>query len=128
MSRKLSFAIRLRPVIWPFLFFIMAIFTYAQAPTTVAPLNTTGVATGCDNVSILCTYTDLNVPPGPHFYFVVAANTNNYSAPSNRVDVIVPAGIHSVTLKWNPSTTTSPVPTYFIYRGAPPTGLMGVVN
>lgn len=128
MSKKLFFVVHMWLVIWLFLFFIMAIFTYAQAPTTVAPLNITGVATGCDNVSIPCTYTDLNVPPGPHFYFVVAANTNNYSTPSNRVDVIVPAGIHSVTLKWNPSTTTSPVPTYFIYRGAPPTALTGVAN
>jgi len=88
----------------------------------VPPLNQTGVATNCDNQTIQCTYTDQNVPPGPHFYFVVAEDTNgNISLPSNVVNVTVPAGTHNVVLTWVPSTT--PNVTYFMYRGAPATNL-----
>ena len=107
------------------LFFLLAAATQAQAP--VAPLNAAGVATGCDNVTIVCTYTDVAVPAGPHFYFIVAANGTvaNSSTPSNRVDVLVPAGVHNVQLKWNPSPT--PGVTYFVFRGAPPTNL-GITN
>jgi hypothetical protein len=93
-----------------------------QLPTAVAPLNNTGVATGCTS-SATCTYVDVAVPAGPHFYFVVASNAAGYSGPSNRVDVTVPAGTHSVTLTWNPSNLTDPTVTYWIYRGAPPTNL-----
>jgi hypothetical protein len=91
-------------------------------PQAVPPLNTTGVATNCDNVTIQCTYTDINVPSGPHFYFAVASNTTGNSVPSNRVDVTVPSGTHNVILKWTPSVTPGTV-TYFIYRGAPATNL-----
>lgn len=91
-----------------------------QAPTAVAPISP-AVATGCDNATIACTYTDPNVPAGPHFYFVVAVDSTAYSTPSNRVDVTVPAGSHSAVLKWAPSTT--PGVSYYIYRGAPATNV-----
>jgi hypothetical protein len=95
-------------------------FALGQAP--VPPLNSVGAATSCDNVTILCTYTDPSVPPGPHFYFVVAQDSQgNVSVPSNVVNLTVPAGTHNVVLTWNPSTT--PSVTYFIYRGAPATNL-----
>jgi hypothetical protein len=93
-----------------------------QLQTAVKPLNTSGVATGCTS-NVTCTYVDVAVPAGPHFYFVVASNAAGYSGPSNRVDVTVPAGTHSVTLTWNPSNLTDPTVTYWIYRGAPPTNL-----
>ena len=93
------------------------------AVQSVPPLNSAGVATGCNNTTVACTYTDVAVPPGPHFYFAVASNASGYSGPSNRVDVTVPAGTHNVTLKWNPSNLTDPTVTYWIYRGAPPTNL-----
>lgn len=98
-----------------------------QAPTTVAPLTKTGVATGCTTVAT-CTFVDTAVPPGQHFYFIVAVNTTSdalYSKPSNRVDVTVPSGTHSVTLNWNPGPTTV---TYYVYRGAPATGLGAAVK
>jgi hypothetical protein len=90
-------------------------------PQAIAPLNQTGVATGCNNATIQCTYVDNNVPAGPHFYFAVAANSGSTSAPSNRVDVTILSTQHTVTLKWNPSTSAGV--TYFIYRGAPATNL-----
>jgi hypothetical protein len=86
----------------------------------VAPINTSAVAIGCTSRTT-CTYVDQNVPPGPHFYFAVASNAYGYSGPSNRVDVVVPAGTHSVTLNWDPES--DPSVGYFIYRGAPPTNL-----
>lgn len=100
---------------------------FALGQTPVPPLNVVGVATNCDNQTIQCTYTDANVSPGPHFYFAVAEDTNgNISTPSNRADVNVPAGTHSVVLTWNPSTT--PNVTYFIFRGSVPTNLTGTSN
>lgn len=105
------------------LFFLLAAATQAQVP--VAPLNATGVATGCDNVTIACTYTDVAVPAGPHFYFVVAQNAGGSSGPTNRIDVNVPPGAHNVLLNWDPSPTAGV--TYFVYRGAPPTNL-GITN
>ena len=107
------------------LLFLAVFSSFAQAP--VAPLNSVGAATGCDNVTIACTYTDVAVPPGPHFYFIVAANGTiaNASTASNRVDILVPAGAHNVVLKWSPSPTIGV--TYFIFRGAPPTNL-GITN
>jgi hypothetical protein len=98
-----------------------------QAPTPVAPLNATGVATSCDNVSVQCTYTDVAVSPGKHFYFIVAANANGYSSVSNKIDVTVSSGTHNAVLTWSPSATTSPAVSYFIYRGAPPTNL-GIIS
>jgi hypothetical protein len=93
-------------------YLLAAVLFFAQAQPTVKPLNSTGVAT------------DVNVPPGAHFYFIVAQNAQGYSGPSVRVDCVVPAGTHSVVLQWDPSTE-SPAPSYYIYRGAPPTGLTG---
>lgn len=90
-------------------------------PQAVAPINAIAVATGCDNVTIQCTYLDTNVSPGPHFYFAVASSSSSFSSPSNRVDVTVPSGTHNVSLAWTPSP--SPGVGYFIYRGAPPTNL-----
>ena len=101
---------------------IISLATQAQAPV-IAALNVAGVATGCDNVTISCTYTDTAVPPGPHFYFVVASNANGVSGPTNTVNLTVPAGVHNVVLTWTPSTTLLPTPTYFVYRGAPPQNL-----
>jgi hypothetical protein len=98
-----------------------ALYFLLAHPQAIAPLNQTGVATNCDNVTIQCTYLDANVPTGPHFYFAVASNTSGNSVPSNRVDVSIPTGTHNVTLTWTPSTT--PGVTYFMYRGAPPTNL-----
>lgn len=92
-------------------------------PQAIAPLNKTGAATGCDNVTIQCTYVDTNVPTGPHFYFAVASNSIGPSTPSNRVDVTIQSTQHTVTLRWTPSATGSTPITYFIYRGAPPTNL-----
>lgn len=100
---------------------ILALFLWMQ--TTVPPLNTTGAATGCNNSTITCTYNDVNVPPGPHFYFLVASNAAGFSGPSQRVDVIVPSGTHNVILNWSPSVPFDSTVTYWIYRGAPPTGL-----
>lgn len=98
-------------------------------PATVSPINTVGAAKGCDNATIQCTYTDVAVTPGTHFYFAVAQDsvTGRYSGPSNRVDVLVPTGTHNVILTWTPSTTSDPnkVIAYFIYRGAPATNLTG---
>ena len=99
----------------------LLIYLLGQAPGPVAPLNQVGVATACDNQTIPCTFTDPAVPPGPHFYFVVAASGTQYSGASNRVDVVVPAGTHNVVLNWTPSTTSNV--TYFVYRGAPATNL-----
>lgn len=96
------------------------------APTAVAPLNSVGVATGCVSRAS-CSYEDVNVPPGPHFYFIVAVRGSVYSKPSNRVDVTVPAGTHSVALSWDPDPTAVTT-TYFIYRGAPATNLAPKVN
>ncbi len=94
--------------------------------TAVAPLNSTGVATSCDNVSIACTYTDVAVAPGPHFYFIVAADASgNYSGPSNRVDVVIPDGVHNAVLTWDAGPQGV---SYFIYRGAPATNLTPIVN
>jgi hypothetical protein len=104
-------------------YLLAAVLFFAQAQPTVKPLNSTGVATGCVDRKT-CTYTDVNVPPGAHFYFIVAQNAQGYSGPSVRVDCVVPAGTHSVVLQWDPSTE-SPAPSYYIYRGAPPTGLTG---
>jgi hypothetical protein len=102
----------------------LLILLFLQPPqVAVPPLNSVGVATGCDNQTIQCTYTDANVPPGPHFYFVVASNSAGYSGPSNVVNVTVPSGTHSVTLTWQPSTGGNPAPSYFIYRGAPATNV-----
>ncbi len=86
----------------------------------VAPINTAAIAVGCASRAA-CTYVDANVPPGPHFYFVVASNAVGFSGPSNRVDVTIPSGTHSVTLNWDPES--DPTVGYWIYRGAPPTGL-----
>lgn len=97
-------------------------FALQNPPTAVPPINSVGVATGCNNTTIPCTYTDVAVKAGPHFYFIVAQNSVGYSGPSNRVDVTVPTGTHNVVLKWNPSSGT-PAPTYFIYRGSTPTNL-----
>jgi hypothetical protein len=94
-----------------------------SAPTTRSPLNSSGVATGCNNTSIQCTYTDLNVPVGKHFYFVVAQNSNGYSTVSNSVNLTISLSGSYVVVSWTPSVTTSPTVTYFIYRGAPPTNL-----
>jgi len=88
--------------------------------TTVKPLNSTAVAVGCTSTTT-CTYVDTAVPPGPHFYFVLASTSTEYSVPSNSVNVVVPAGTHNVTLNWVPSTT--PGVGYWVYRGAPPTNL-----
>jgi hypothetical protein len=109
------------------LFFFSTVLLAQQPPppTTLPPLNSAGVATGCNNTSITCTYTDVSVPVGQHFYFVVAATVNGYSTVSNKVDVTVTSG-QNVVLNWNPSATTSPVPTYYIYRGAPPTNLQNL--
>lgn len=69
------------------------------------------------------TYTDANVAPGQHFYFVVACNagTTVCSGPTNSVNVLVPAGQHNVVLNWTASP--SPGVTYSVYRGAPPTAV-----
>lgn len=100
---------------------------FALGQTPVPPLNAVGVATNCDNQTIQCTYTDPNVPPGPHFYFAVAEDTTGkISTPSNRVDVTVPTGSHNVVLSWQPSTTSNV--TYFLYRASPPTNLTGTAN
>lgn len=92
--------------------------------TKVPAINPSGSATGCNNISIACTYTDIAVTPGPHSYFVVAENSDGFSLPSNRVDIIVPSGIHNVVLNWNPSITTTPTPTYFVYRFSAPSGVV----
>jgi hypothetical protein len=111
-------------------YLLAAVLFFAQVQPTVKPLNSTPVATGCDNKTIQCTYTDVNVPPGPHFYFIVAQNMFNGvatpSGPSSRVDVVVPSDgkPHTVVLTWDAQSVT-PVPSYYIYRGAPPTGLTG---
>ena len=100
---------------------------FALGQTPVPPLNAVGVATNCDNQTIQCTYTDQNVPSGPHFYFAIAEDTTgNISSASNRVDVTVPAGTHNVVLTWVPSTSSNV--TYFLYRGAPATNLTGTSN
>ncbi len=95
-------------------------FALGQAPL-VSPINQVGVATNCDNQTTACTYTDVSVPAGPHFYFAVACNTSQCSPASNRVDVVIPSGTHNVILSWVPSV--SPNVTYYIYRGAPATNL-----
>lgn len=100
---------------------ILLALSFTQA--AVPPLNTAGVATGCDNATIACTYTDVNVPPGPHFYFLVASNASGFSGPSVRVDTVVPPGSHNVTLTWDPSKPFDPTVTYWIYRGAPVSNL-----
>lgn len=111
-------------------FLTLALFfaSLGQNPATaVAPINSTGVATSCDNVSIACTYTDAAVAPGPHFYFIVAANSAGYSGPSNRVDVVIPAGVHNVVLKWDAPQGPAGI-TYWVYRGSVPTNLSPVVK
>lgn len=101
---------------------------FALGQTPVPPLNAVGVATNCNNTTIQCTYTDVNVHPGPHFYFAVAEDTSGHvSKPSNVVNVTVPAGTHNVVLTWQPSTSTGNI-TYFIYRGGVPTNLIGTSN
>lgn len=96
----------------------------AQALST-PPINVTPVAPNCAT-NAACTYTDTNVPPGQHFYFVEATN-GVLSAPSNSVAVTVPndGKSHNVVLNWNPSPTTSV--SYEIFRGAPPTKVI-IVN
>lgn len=92
----------------------------------VPPLNKTAAAVGCNNTTVMCTYIDSQVPPGQHFYFAVAQKASGlYSKPSNVVFVTVPAGTHSVTLTWAPSSGTDSTTGYFIYRGAPATNLTG---
>ncbi len=105
---------------------ILAFFLWMQ--TAVPPINATGAATGCDNTTIACTYTDVSVPPGPHFYFVVASNAAGFSGPSNRFDVVIPAGTHNATLNWSPSAPFDPTVTYWIYRGSNPTNLQIVTS
>jgi hypothetical protein len=113
-------------------YLLAAVLLFAQVQSTVKPLNSTPVATGCNNMTptSMCTYTDVNVPPGPHFYFIVAQNMFNGvptpSGPSKRVDIVVPSDgkTHSVVLNWDAQSVT-PVPSYYIYRGAPATGLSG---
>lgn len=101
--------------------------TKAQsAPTTISPI-AAGVAAGCDNSSIQCTYTDTAPVPGPHFYFVVAFNSNGYSVVSNSSNVTATSG-HNVVVTWIPSTTSSPTVSYYIWRGAPASGLTGHLN
>jgi hypothetical protein len=100
---------------------LLLIFALGQAP--VPPINSVGAATGCDNETVQCVYTDVAVPPGPYFYFVVASNSNGQSGPSNVVNVVVPSGTHNVVLTWTPSITTSPTPTYYVFRGGVPTNL-----
>ena len=100
------------------LFLYLAIM--AQALST-PPINPAPVAQGCTSAAN-CTYTDNNVSPGQHFYFVEATNGQN-SVPSNSVVVTVPndGKTHNVALSWNPSPT--PGVGYEIFRGAPATGL-----
>lgn len=93
-----------------------------QPQATVPALNSSGAATGC-STRATCTYVDNSVPPGPHFYFVVATNALGFSGPSNRIDVTVASGTHNATLNWDPAPNADPTVTYFIYRGAPPTNV-----
>jgi hypothetical protein len=90
--------------------------------TNVPPLNSTAAVTGCASFSA-CTYTDVNVPPGAHFYFVVGTNVTGYSGPSNAVYLTIPSGSHNVVLNWNPSSSTDFSIGYWIYRGSPPTNV-----
>jgi hypothetical protein len=95
--------------------------TLAQSGA-IPPINSTGAATNCDNVSIACTYTDSTVKPGQYFYFAVAEDSNgNFSAYSNVAYATVTTG-QVVTLTWQPSSGNQPI-TYFLYRGTPATNL-----
>lgn len=110
---------------------LVAVLFLALPQSAVKPLNVMGAAVDC-KTKAECTYTDTAVPAGPHFYFVVAQNlggpngTVAFSGPSNRVDVVVPADgkLHTVVLNWDPQNVT-PAPSYYVYRGAPATGLTG---
>jgi hypothetical protein len=107
-----------------FLFLFICTGTAFGQGTSVPPLNSTAVDTGCASFSA-CTYTDLNVPPGQHFYFVIAMNAAGYSGPSNAFYCTVPAGSHNVVLNWNPSNS-DPTVGYFLWRGAPPTNINAI--
>ena len=98
----------------------LTILMLAQALQT-PPINLTPVDVGCTS-NANCIYTDQNVSPGQHFYFVEATNGQN-SVPSNSVVVTVPndGKTHNAALSWNPSPT--PGVGYEIFRGAPATGL-----
>lgn len=102
---------------------LLHLFSLAQA-APIAPLNSVGVATSCDNVNVACTYTDATVKPGQqYFYFAVAEDSaGNYSVPSNVAYATVGATNTSVVLNWNPSQTGGVI-TYFLYRGTPATNL-----
>ncbi len=88
-----------------------------------APPLATNVAANCTD-STTCTYTDVAVPSGQHFYFAIAVNTQSQqSVGSNTFNVTVPSGVHNVVLNWTPSASGPSGISYTIYRGAPPTNV-----
>ena len=85
---------------------MLSLFLYlammAKALST-PPINPAPVDVGCTSVAN-CIYSDQNVSPGQHFYFVEATNGQN-SVPSNSVVVTVPndGKTHNVARSWKPS-------------------------
>lgn len=64
--------------------------TKAGGEDLTAPLNSTGVATGCVTAAT-CTFTDSNVQPGTTYFYVVESSLNQVnSLPSNETSAIVP--------------------------------------
>jgi hypothetical protein len=93
------------------------------APPGPAPPLAINVAPNCTS-SVTCTYTDVAVPAGQHFYFAIAVNMQSLqSVGSNTFNVTVPSGLPNVVLSWTPSASGPSGISYTIYRGAPPTGV-----